>query len=87
MSIAFFWCYIKIGNVLFKNLMGATLVPLSIFLFNVNFALWDENTIKDRITILYFHKGFLRSRNKIMMLFYCFKVNDTYQGHFKGRKG
>ena len=31
MSIAFFWCYIKIGNVLFKNLMGATLLPLSIF--------------------------------------------------------
>ena len=66
----FFWYHLKDENVYFKNLPGDILLPLSIFfLFNDNFALWDENTIKDRITILFFQKGFLRSRNKIMMLF------------------
>ena len=58
----FFWYHLKDENVYFKNLPDAALVPLSIFLFNDNFALWDENTIKDRIIILFFHKEFLRSR-------------------------
>ena len=42
---------------------------------------------KDRITIILFHKGFLWSRNNIMMLFYCFKVKVTCQVDFRSKKG